>query len=821
MAVQPGGNATDFVIPDALPVLPLRDAVLFPLTATPLAVAQPRSVRLVDDVMRGNRLLALVAQRDPKVEPAKPEDLYRVGTVGVIHQLARAPDGSVRLMVQGLERIRLLDFIATEPYLIARIEAARDQTVQATEVDAHRRAVVDIFRRLVEASPGLPDELAAAVEAVTDPRHVVYFVASVVPLDVATRQELLEIDPITAKLRRLVDLLQRELAVRELGRKITTDTEERLSKSQREFYLREQLRSIQRELGEDEGRDSQVTELRRRIEGARLPDEARREAERELSRLAGIAPTSPEHGMVVTYLEWMASLPWSKLGGGTIDIPRARQVLDEDHFDLEKIKDRILEYLAVKKLRQERDGRGSSPVSGETPAPAEPPRATGDSPAREPILCFVGPPGVGKTSLGQSIARALGRRFVRMSLGGVRDEAEIRGHRRTYIGALPGRIIQGLRRADTRDPVFMLDEIDKIGADWRGDPSSALLEVLDPAQNNTFVDNYVGVSFDLSQVLFIATANTLETIPGPLRDRMEILVLSGYTDEEKIGIAREYLIPKQLAAHSLSAAELSLDPEAIRQIVRGYTREAGVRNLDREIAAVARKVARRLAEGQRVSVRITADDLTEYLGRPRFFDEVAERTTRAGVATGLAWTPTGGDVLFVEVTMMPSSEERLVLTGMLGDVMRESAQAAVSYVWSNAEALDIDPKLFEGKTIHVHVPAGAIPKDGPSAGVTIMTALASLATRRPVRNEVVMTGEITLRGKVLPVGGIKEKVLAAHRAGIRSVILPRRNERDVEEVPEELRRQMRFIFVDDAEEVLQHALTPSGAVVRGPARSGV
>jgi ATP-dependent Lon protease len=820
MAVQPGGGAADFVIPDALPVLPLRDALVFPLTVAPLVVAQPRSVRLVDDVMRSDRLLVLVAQRDPKVEPAKPEDLYRVGTAGVIHQLARAPDGSLRLMVQGVERIRLRDFIGTDPYLVARIEAAPDQTVPATEVDAHRRAVVDIFRRLVEASPELPDELATAVQSITDPRHVVYLVASMVPIDLATRQELLEMDPITAKLRRLVDLLQRELAVRELGRKITTDTEERLSKTQRDFYLREQLRSIQRELGEDDKGDSQASELRRRIEEAHLPEEARREVERELSRLAGISPASPEHGMVVTYLEWMASLPWSKLGGGTIDIQRARQVLDEDHFDLEKIKDRILEYLAVKKLRQERDRRESSSGPGEAPVPAEPPRVTGDSPAREPILCFVGPPGVGKTSLGQSIARALSRPFVRMSLGGVRDEAEIRGHRRTYIGALPGRIIQGLRRAETRDPVFMLDEIDKIGADWRGDPSSALLEVLDPAQNNTFVDNYVGVSFDLSQVLFVATANTLETIPGALRDRMEILVLSGYTDEEKAGIAREYLIPKQLAAHSLAPAELSFEPEAIRQIVRGYTREAGVRNLEREIAAVARKVARRLAEGQRVSVRITVDSLTEYLGRPRFFDEVAERTTRPGVATGLAWTPAGGDVLFVEVTMMPSSEERLVLTGMLGDVMRESAQAAVSYVWSNADALEIDPRLFEGKTIHVHVPAGAIPKDGPSAGVTIMTALASLATRRPVRNEVAMTGEITLRGKVLPVGGIKEKVLAAHRAGIRSVILPRLNERDVEDVPEELRKQVRFIFADDAEEVLRHALTPSAAAAplesRGP-----
>jgi ATP-dependent Lon protease len=813
MAVVPAGGPGGFTIPDALPVLPLRDAVVFPLTAVPLAVGQSRSVRLVDDVMRGNRLLALVAQRDAKVEQAGPDDLHRVGTVGMIHQLVRVPDGSVRLMVQGIERIRVLDWVGTEPYLVARIELAREQTVQATEVDALRRAVVEIFRRMVELSPDLPDELGAATESVTDARHVAYFVASVVPLDAVARQELLEMDSVAAKLRRLVDLLQRELAVRELGRKITTDTEERLSKQQREFYLREQLRSIQRELGETEGGDSQGAELRRRIEEAHLPDEARREAERELDRLGGIPPASPEHGIIATYLEVMASLPWSKLSGGTIDIHRARQVLDEDHYDLEKVKDRILEYLAVKKLRQERQGGTGEPGAAGAPVPAEPPLVTGDSPAREPILCFVGPPGVGKTSLGQSIARALGRRFARMSLGGVRDEAEIRGHRRTYIGAMPGRIIQGLRRAETRDPVFMFDEIDKIGADWRGDPSSALLEVLDPAQNHTFVDNYLGVSFDLSQVLFIATANTLDTIPGPLRDRMEVLTLSGYTDEEKIGIARQYLIPKQLAAHSLAKDELSFEPDAIRQIVRGHTREAGVRNLDREMATVARKVARRLAEGHRESVRVTAENLVEYLGRPRFFDDVAERTTRPGVATGLAWTPTGGDVLFVEVTMMPGSEERLVLTGMLGDVMRESAQAALSYVWSNAEALEIDPKLFEGKTIHVHVPAGAIPKDGPSAGVTMMTALASLATRRPVRNDLAMTGEITLRGKVLPVGGIKEKMLAAHRAGIRSVILPRRNERDLDDVPEELRKELRFIFVDDGSEALQHALTRAPAAV--------
>jgi ATP-dependent Lon protease len=814
MAIETGSGPGDFAVPDALPVLPLRDAVVLPLTALPLAVGQPRSVRLVDDVMRGNRLLALVAQRDAKTEPAALEDLHRMGTVGVIHQLARAPDGSVRLMVQGLERVRLLDFASTEPYLVARIQAAPEPSVQTTEGDALRRAVLDIFRRLVEASPDLPDELAGAVENVTDPRHLVYFVASVLPLDAAARQELLEMDGIPAKFRRVVDVLQRELAVRELGKKITSDTEERLTKKQREFYLREQLRSIQRELGEEDAADSQVAELRRRIEEAGLPEEGRREAERELTRLATVPPTSPEHGMIITYLEWMASLPWTKVAGGAIDIRRAREVLDEDHFDLEKVKDRILEYLAVKKLRQERAGRAAPSSDGGPPVPAEPPPVTGDTPAREPILCFVGPPGVGKTSLGQSIARALGRRFARMSLGGVRDEAEIRGHRRTYIGALPGRIIQGLRRAESRDPVFMLDEIDKIGADWRGDPSSALLEVLDPAQNHTFVDNYLGVAFDLSQVLFIATANTLETIPGPLRDRMEVLTLSGYTDAEKIGIARQYLIPKQLAAHGLAATELTIEPEAIRQIVRGYTREAGVRNLEREIATVARKVARRLAEGQSESVRVTADNLVEYLGRPRFFDEVAERTTRPGVATGLAWTPTGGDVLFVEVTMMPSSEERLVLTGMLGDVMRESAQAALSYVWSNAEALDVDPKLFEGRTVHVHVPAGAIPKDGPSAGVTIVTALASLATRRPVRSDVAMTGEITLRGKVLPVGGIKEKVMAAHRVGIRTVILPRRNERDVEDVPEELRQELAFVFVDDAAEVLRHALTPTAAGVR-------
>ncbi|HEV8306969.1 MAG TPA: endopeptidase La [Methylomirabilota bacterium] len=791
--------------------------MVFPLAVVPLAVGQPRSVRLIDDVMRRDRLLGLVAQRDQSIEQAGPDDLYRVGTAAVIHQLARLPDGSLRVVVQGVERVRLLEFASTDPYLVARAEPAPDRMVPSTQLDALRRAAVDLFRQLVGLAGDLPDELAVAAENLTDPRQVAYLIGTVAPFEIPLRQEVLELDPVDAKLRRLVDLLQRELAVRELGRKITTETQERLSKTQREFYLREQLRSIQKELGENEEGGGETAELRRRVEAAGLPEEARREAERELARLASIPSASPEHGIVHTYLEWLASLPWNALSGGTIDLERTRQVLDEDHYDLDKIKERIVEYLAVKKLREERAaqaGEANRPGAGGPPAAPPPvaaaPQVTGDGPAREPILCFVGPPGVGKTSLGQSIARALGRKFVRMSLGGLHDEAEVRGHRRTYIGALPGRIIQGIRRAETRDPVFMLDEIDKVGHDWRGDPSSALLEVLDPAQNNTFVDTYLGVPFDLSQVLFITTANTLDTIPAPLRDRMEILQLAGYTEEEKIRIAQEYLVPKQRAAHGLLPEELVFEPDALRRIIRGYTREAGVRSLDREIAAVARKVAMRLVSRQGGRTLVTPDAVEDFLGRPRFFDEAPERTDRAGVATGLAWTPTGGDVLFVEATMMPSREEQLVLTGMLGDVMRESAQAALSYVRSDAERLGIDPRLFEGKTVHVHVPAGAIPKDGPSAGVTIMTALASLAAGRPVRSDLAMTGEITLRGKVLPVGGIKEKVLAAHRSGIKRVMLPQRNARDLEDIAPELRRELEFVFVDTADEVLAHALSPDG-----------
>jgi len=783
-------------IPDLLPVLPLRNTTVFPFAVVPIVIGQERSVRLVDDVMRGDRLLVLVTQRTETEHPAQPEDLYAVGTVGQITQLFRAPDGTIRTLVQGLERVRVIEYVQREPYLKARIEPYPDEVGSTVDIEALRRALIDVFKRLVSPAEDIPDEAAVAVEALTDPRHVAAFIATTVPMDSHVRQEALEA-PLDVRMRRLLDAMQHEIAVRELGRKIAAETQARLTRAQQEAILREQLRSIQKELGE-EGTAAEVEELRKKLEEAGLPEEARKEAERELNRLAAMTPGSPEYGMIRTYLDWMVSLPWNRVSGGEIDVAKAREILDADHYDLEKVKERILEYLAVRKLRRERIGAEE-----------------GSDAAREPILCFVGPPGVGKTSLGQSIARALGRKFVRVSLGGVHDEAEIRGHRRTYIGALPGRIIQGIRRAETRDPVFMLDEIDKVGADWRGDPSSPLLEVLDPAQNHAFVDNYLGVPFDLSQVLFIATANTTETIPAPLLDRMEVITIAGYTEEEKVEIARRHLVPEQLRAHGLSPDEVTITDDAIRLVIRGYTREAGVRNLSRQIAALCRKAARELAERGAAPREITPELVEAYLGRPRFHDETAERVDRPGVATGLAWTPVGGDVLFVEATMMPSKQERLILTGQLGDVMRESAQAALSYLRSDGARLGIDPSVFEGKTVHIHVPAGAIPKDGPSAGVTVVTALASLALGKPVAPGIAMTGEITLRGKVLPVGGIKEKVLAAHRAGIRTVILPRLNERDVlEDVPEHLRREMTFVYVDTIDEVLRHALALPEVPVR-------
>ena len=812
MTVETPLGAPAPAIPDTLPVLPLRDMVIFPLAVAPIVVGQERSLRLIEEAMRGNRLVALVAQRNREARPAGPDDLYRVGTAAVVHQLLRAPDGTLRLVVQGLERVRLREFLRTEPYLVARLEQAPELEATGAEVEALTRTTRDLFKRLVALVPELPDELAAAADALTDARQVAYLVGSTAPLEAAARQEILELDAVPSKLRRLVELLQHELAVRELQSEITIQTREQMNRAQREYFLREQLRAIQRELGEDDPERAEARELRERLEAAGLPEEARREAERELSRLERLPAASPEHGIIRTFLDWLLSLPWNKTTGGTIDVPRARAVLDEDHYDLERIKDRILEYLAVKKLRDERQAQVGVIGAGEAEhaALAGPlPLTAEDETRREPILCFVGPPGVGKTSLGQSIARAMGRKFVRISLGGVSDEAEIRGHRRTYIGALPGRIIQALRRAEAADPVFMLDEIDKLGVSFRGDPSAALLEVLDPAQNHAFVDTYLGVPFDLSRVLFICTANTTDTVPPPLLDRLEVLSLSGYTEAEKLHIARRYLLPKQFRAHGLREDEVAFDDEAIRRIIREYTREAGVRSLEREIAAVIRKAARRISEGAATPIRVGAEQVPDYLRRPRFVNEVAERIDRPGVATGLAWTPAGGDVLFVEAAMMPAQEERLVLTGMLGDVMRESAQAALSYLRSNAEHLGVDPHVFAGKAVHVHVPAGAVPKDGPSAGVTMLTALASLATGRPVRNDVAMTGEITLRGKVLPVGGIREKVLAAYRAGVKTVILPWRNEADLEDVPEEARRELQVVPVASAEEVLAAALTPT------------
>jgi ATP-dependent Lon protease len=815
------GNIPE-ALPDVLPILPLPETV-FPFAVSPIAIAQEAAIRLVDDAVRANRLVGLVARRNRDVEKPGPDDMYRVGTAASIVQLARSPDRTVRAALQGLERIRILEFTATEPYLLARIEPAPDTPSTGPDVQGLQRAVVDLLQRFASEPTGVSQALAGAVERLTEPRELVYLAASVVPLPTEARQELLELDPVEQKLRRLVELLQHELSVRELGRKITADTEERLSKAQREMLLREQLKSIQAELGEAD--TGGIEDLRRQLDEAGLPDEARTEAERELGRLESIPEISPEHGMIRTYLDWMVSLPWSGLSGREIDVAHAHRVLDEDHYDLDKVKERILEHLAVRRLRRERGtetgaetpsegGKAASEDGAEASTRGGP--RTGDQTQREPILCFVGPPGVGKTSLGQSIARAVGREFVRMSLGGIHDEAEIRGHRRTYIGALPGRIIQGLRRAGTRDPVYMLDEIDKVGVDWRGDPTSALLEVLDPAQNSAFVDTYLGVAFDLSQVLFIATANTLDTIPDPLRDRMEILRIAGYTEDEKVHIAERYLIPQQRRANGLHDTELEITSDALEHIVRDYTREAGVRDLDRHIATIARKIARRLTEGDGSAPAdtgpVTADGLSPYLGPRRFFDEAAERTERPGVATGLAWTPVGGEVLFVEAALMPGGErERLLLTGMLGDVMRESAQAALTFVQSDGHRFGIDADALSGRLVHVHVPAGASPKDGPSAGVAILAAIASIVSGRPVRGDVAMTGEITLRGKILPVGGIKEKLLAAHRAGIGTVLIPQRNEADLEDVPAEIRQELEIKTIDSADDVLGAVLEPERA----------
>lgn len=797
-----GEDKKSIEIPDVVRILPLKNTVVYPISILlPLIVGQPRSIKLVDDAMLGNRLVGLVTLRDAGIEDPGPADVHPVGTIANIARFVKAPDSTVRIFVQGIDRIRIVEFTQTEPYLMARIEVIPERVEEGVEIEALMRNTVDLFRRMASLIPYIPEELIMATLSVEDPRQLAYLVASYVRMDLEDAQAILEADSVTEKLQKLNAVLNRELEVLELGKQIQDQAQSEMEKMQREYYLREQLKAIKKELGEEDEQQAEINELATKIEQAGMPAEAEKEARRELDRLSKMPPAAAEYSVIKTYLDWLVTMPWNVSTEDDVDIPHVRKVLDEDHYDLEKVKERILEYLAVRKLRQER--KGAEDVAEEEPS---------DHIRRERegvILCFVGPPGTGKTSLGQSIARALGRKFVRMSLGGMRDEAEIRGHRRTYIGAMPGRIVQAIKRAGTKNPVFMLDEVDKIGSDWRGDPSSALLEVLDPEQNRDFRDHYLDVPFDLSQVMFITTANLLDPIPEPLKDRMEILQLSGYTEEEKIRIARGYLIPRQLRENALRENEVQFTDEALQRIIRDYTREAGLRNLEREIGSVCRKVAIQVAAGEaKGTAVVTPEMVTEMLGKPRFFFESFERTMIPGVATGLAWTMSGGDILFIEVTRMPG-QKGFMVTGQLGDVMRESAQAALSYVRSKAKEFGIPEEFFNESDIHLHVPAGAIPKDGPSAGVTMATALVSLLTAKPVSARVGMTGEITLRGQVLPVGGIKEKVLAARRAGLETVILPRRNEADLEEVPEDVRKEMRFVLVDRVDEVIAAAL-PDG-----------
>jgi ATP-dependent Lon protease len=797
-AVPAGGageEATGPIIPEVLPILPLRNVVVFPLSFLPLSVGQPRSVRLVDEAAVGDRVIGLVAMKDPEVAEPETDGVYEVGTAAYIHRMVKGADGNVGLFVQGLERIHIEEWLTTDPFMKARVRVLPDQAEETIEVEALVRTVVDLFGRLVNLVPHLPEELIGAIENLEDPRSVAYFIAANTRMEVPEAQRFLEMESIENRLRALSALLNHELELLELGRKIQQEARGEMEKVQREYFLRQQLKAIQRELGETEEGMAELEQLEERIRGAGMPDEAEKEALRELARLRTLPEASAEYGVIRTYLDWMVSLPWQVTTPDNLEIAHARQVLDEDHYDLEDIKERILEFLAVQKLRRDRQ------VEKEH-------RPTGGG-----ILAFIGPPGVGKTSLGRSIARAMGREFVHMSLGGLRDEAEIRGHRRTYIGAMPGRIIQALKRAGTRNPVFVMDEIDKVGASFRGDPESALLEVLDPQQNFEFRDLYLDVPFDLSEVLFITTGNVLSQISGPLRDRLEIIELSGYTDSEKVHIATGYLIPRQRAENGLQAGEFVVTDLAVRRIIADYTREAGVRNLEREIGKLARKVAVQIAEGQVEEVTVDAEAVSDFLGPQKFFFEAAERTELPGVATGLAYTPFGGDVLFVEASMAPGKSS-FAVTGQLGDVMRESAQAALFYVRARHQQLGIPADFFGQHDIHLHVPAGATPKDGPSAGVTMATALASLLTNNPVRADVGMTGEITLRGKVLPVGGIKEKVLAGHRAGLRTVILPNHNRKDLDDVPAEVRQDMQFIFADLIDDVWRHALVnpPAGLV---------
>jgi ATP-dependent Lon protease len=779
-------------IPSTLPVLPLKETVVFPDSAAPLAIGQERSIALIDDVVTRDGMVALVTAKDPEVEQPGWEDLHEIGTAAMVHKLIKVPDGTLRILVQGLQRIKLDERVEDEPYLVGAFSELPDVESDSKELEALVRNVQMLFGRIVGLAPYLPAELELAAANVDDASALSHLVASTMRLKTEEKQQLLEQPDVEQRLRELSLILSRELEVFELGTKIQSQVQSELEKGQREYFLRQQLKAIQQELGEGDPEQAELQELRERVEQAELPEEARKAVDRELGRLERLPSASAEYGVIRTYLDWILSLPWSKTTADNLDLVRARQVLDEDHYDLDKVKDRIIESLAVAKLKND--------VSGS-------------------ILCFVGPPGVGKTSLGQSIARTLGREFVRVSVGGVRDESEIRGHRRTYIGSMPGTIIRALRDAGSRNPVFLIDEIDKMGADWRGDPASAMLEVLDPEQHSTYRDHYLDLPFDLSKVLFITTANQLETIPPPLLDRMDVIQLSGYTEDEKVGIARKYLVPKQLEAHGLDPAKVTLTEGALRTVIREYTREAGVRNLERQIAALARKAARRVAEGKaRGSTRIDERRVRSWLGPRRFAGEVRRRTADPGVATGLAVTATGGDVLFIEASSYPG-RGRLRVTGQLGEVMQESAQAALSWVRSHSELLGLDPEWFAEHDIHVHVPAGAVPKDGPSAGITMVTAIVSLVSGRPVSEQVAMTGEVTLSGQVLGIGGVRDKVLAAQRAGVRRVILPKENEPDLADLPTEARKEIEFVLTDHVDEVLAAAFD-GASPVRAPRRVG-
>ncbi|MDA0163301.1 endopeptidase La [Solirubrobacter ginsenosidimutans] len=768
-------------LPEHIPVLPLRDTVTYPDTLTPLAVGQDRSIQLVNDVLSGDRMLVMLGSKDPDLDTPGPDQLHTVGVAGVVARMLKVPDGSLRILVQAGQRVRIDEWVGEEPYLMAKVSELPDEVEEGPELTALMRNVQQTFTHIIEEVPYLPEELQMAVANLEDPSALAHLIAGALRIKVEEKQALLEETDVSKRLRRLSEVLARELDIVAIGSKIQSQVMSEMESSQREYVLRQQLKAIQEELGEKDPAEAEMDDLRSQLAELALPEDVRKQTDRELSRLEKLPQAAAEHGVIRTYLEWIASLPWGKRTEDNLDLAHAREVLDEDHYDITKVKDRILEFLAVRKLM---GGRGRDP--------------SGSS-----IMCFVGPPGVGKTSLGKSIARAMGRKFERISAGGVRDEAEIRGHRRTYIGAMPGTIIRALRDAGAQNPLFMIDEIDKMGADYRGDPASAMLEVLDPEQNSSFRDHYLDVPFDLSGVLFITTANTLDTIPPPLRDRMEIIQLAGYTEEEKLQIAKRYLVPRQIERSGLKRSQVAFTDAGLKAIISSYTREAGVRSLEREIASACRKVALSVALGTHErKVSVTAPKVRELLGRARFHSDMKRRTAEPGVATGLAWTPVGGDVLFIEATAMPG-KGKLTITGQLGDVMKESAQAALSYVRGHA---DLPDDWFATHDLHVHVPAGAIPKDGPSAGITMATALMSLVTGQPVRDDVAMTGELTLTGQVLPIGGLKEKALAAQRAGVRRILAPSRNEADLDDIPEALRKNLEFVWVEEIGDVFDAAL---------------